>query len=795
MPRRRAGPTGREAGEAYRRILKVVRRRAGLLEAAMLIVILAVAAYIRLVPAIKYGLELDANDPWIAYWIAKYFIENGLFNLDGLRDVKLFWYPVGRDLLTTESIGVSWLAAATYPIGKALGLTLRQWISLFPVYAGVAATLLSYLLVKRLTGSGLAGLAAAALMAVSPASIVRTTAGFVEKIGFSLPFILAFLILLHKGLSEGDRRRRLFYSALAGAVAGLVGWMWGGIHFVIALYAMLILVDSVLRPPSRETLEAYLAAGLMLIAVSSPYPAVGILYYVREIGVAALVAMAYYALLYALHTRLGFYRPLFGVWLFTTIAIIGLIAVYNGLVPVSGRILAALGVDVPSPLVTSVQEHQPASLRTIMAQAGIPLLLALVGLSLEVYRLARGGAERSPATAFRLTVYIAAVLLVYMTSRMAYFMQLAGFATTIAAGLAVGSLVAGPPQPPTPSRRYKKKLYAPATSDPLKLVGAALAVMVVAASAVAYAFTSYSQVELRAPAIDTSMLPPLVFNTPQGSKLVVPFNDAWKIALNWIKENTPEDAIIVSWWDYGYWITVNTGRRTVADGATFNETQIRILARILTGTEDEASALLPLLGAEPNKTYIVFYDAFHVIVDERGVATVLPMFSSARSPVDPTLFFVNHGRGDLIKSFQMLRIAWRIDPFNSNPFNIKYSSRYVDPEGNNYLHFPGFIGGPQENVELVRNTLIYKMTIYGMENLLDKIVVGPRCSGVLDNVTATLPSVFASNAVGVLPLAPVTMDRFSLEAVAVDCIEGSVFETTVSTQASFVAVFIYKWLG
>ena len=754
--------------------------------------------YIRATPAIKYGLELDANDPWIAYWIAEYFINNGLFNLDGLRDVELFWYPVGRDLLMTESIGVSWLAAATYPIGEALGLTLRQWISLFPVYAGTAATILSYILVKRLTGSGVAGLVAAAFMAVTPAAIVRTTAGFVEKIGFSMPFILGFLIMLHKGLSEADRRRRLAYSAAGGALAGLVGWLWGGIHFVVALYALIMVIDSIVRPPSREAAEAYLAAGLLMMLVSSPYPAVGPKYYIAEIGVLAPLAMAYYALLYTLHSRLGFYRPAFGLWLTGVLTVVGLIAVYSGLIPVGGRILAALGVSVPSPLVTSVQEHQPAQLRSILTQAGIPFLFTLAGFAYEAYRFLRGRYEATHTTAFRLSIYIITILLVYMTTRMAYFLQLAGLATTVAAGLAVGGLIPGvslQAQPSPAKARKRRKTVEAASSDPLRLVGLGLAVMVVVASALAYAFTSYSQVELRAPAIDTSMLPPLIFNTPQGSKLVVPFNDAWKEALRWIRENTPEDAVIVSWWDYGYWITTNTGRRTVADGATLNETQIRILARILTGNEHEASALLPLLGAEPNKTYIVFYDAFHVIVDERGVVTILPMFSSARSPVDPTLFFVNHGRGDLVKSFQMLRIAWRIDPFNSNPFNIAYSSRYVDPDGNNYLHFPGFVGTPQENVELVRNALLYKMTIFGMQNLLDRIVEGPRCAGVFDNTTAVVPAVFASNSVGVLPLAPVDFDRFSLEAVIVDCIEGSITETTVSTQASIVAVFIYKWQG
>jgi len=36
-------------------------------------------------------------------------------------------------------------------------------------------------------------------------------------------------------------------------------------------------------------------------------------------------------------------------------------------------------------------------------------------------------------------------------------------------------------------------------------------------------------------------------------KLPVP-SPAWHIALDWVRGNTPQDALIVSWWDYGYWI-------------------------------------------------------------------------------------------------------------------------------------------------------------------------------------------------------------------------------------------------
>ena len=37
-------------------------------------------------------------------------------------------------------------------------------------------------------------------------------------------------------------------------------------------------------------------------------------------------------------------------------------------------------------------------------------------------------------------------------------------------------------------------------------------------------------------------------------------SDAWCETLTWVKENTREDSIILSWWDYGYWIERIAGR-------------------------------------------------------------------------------------------------------------------------------------------------------------------------------------------------------------------------------------------
>ena len=68
--------------------------------------------------------------------------------------------------------------------------------------------------------------------------------------------------------------------------------------------------------------------------------------------------------------------------------------------------------------------------------------------------------------------------------------------------------------------------------------------------------------------------------------------DDWKDATLWIKENTSENAVIASWWDYGYWITTLSERTTLADNATLIDWQIKKLAYTLITTPDNAWHIL-----------------------------------------------------------------------------------------------------------------------------------------------------------------------------------------------------------
>jgi len=48
----------------------------------------------------------------------------------------------------------------------------------------------------------------------------------------------------------------------------------------------------------------------------------------------------------------------------------------------------------------------------------------------------------------------------------------------------------------------------------------------------------------------------------------------WLQALSWISQNTPANAKIISWWDYGYWISVMGNRTTFIDNGTLNSTRM-----------------------------------------------------------------------------------------------------------------------------------------------------------------------------------------------------------------------------
>jgi asparagine N-glycosylation enzyme membrane subunit Stt3 len=93
----------------------------------------------------------------------------------------------------------------------------------------------------------------------------------------------------------------------------------------------------------------------------------------------------------------------------------------------------------------------------------------------------------------------------------------------------------------------------------------------------------------------------------------------WYDTLMWMKYELPNDAIVVSWWDYGYWISIIGNKTTLADNGTINTTQIANIGRIFMSNETEAIKILETYKRDERRPeYIVVFTTFDANGNERG---------------------------------------------------------------------------------------------------------------------------------------------------------------------------------
>ncbi len=84
------------------------------------------------------------------------------------------------------------------------------------------------------------------------------------------------------------------------------------------------------------------------------------------------------------------------------------------------------------------------------------------------------------------------------------------------------------------------------------------------------------------------------------------FNDAWAGAMYKIRDNSQENAIINSWWDFGHWFKAYSDRAVTFDGASQNTPQAHWIGKVLlTSDEKEAVGILRMLDCSGNDAFDV----------------------------------------------------------------------------------------------------------------------------------------------------------------------------------------------
>jgi len=173
----------------------------------------------------------------------------------------------------------------------------------------------------------------------------------------------------------------------------------------------------------------------------------------------------------------------------------------------------------------------------------------------------------------------------------------------------------------------------------------------------------------------------LASRMPDGSQHII---DDYREAYYWLRKNTPEDAKIMSWWDYGYQIGGMADRTTLVDNNTWNNTHIATVGKAMSSSEEVS----------------------YPILRKHDVDYVLVIFGG----------LLGYSGDDINKFLWMIRIAEGIwpDEVKERDFFTARGEYKVDHEA----------------TETMKNSLMYKMSYYNYNSLFGPGQAQDRVRGV-----------------------------------------------------------------
>lgn len=231
-------------------------------DAVVLVFIVVLAFLIRMATFRyeQYGYFL-AFDPGHHFRVAEYIAKTGEFPILWL----LSNYPYGAYVV--EPFGLYYTSVVVYKsIGAMLGLSFREAYFLTPALVGSLTLVPVYLLLREAAGAR-AGFYGAAILALMPANISRSVAGYYRGDAFFLLFaIFAFYFFVRSIKEPGSR-----CAFLSGVMLGLSGFVWNGHLFAFVVLSCFLAAHSFLqflrRRSDTKVMLRFLVAVLTGIAM------------------------------------------------------------------------------------------------------------------------------------------------------------------------------------------------------------------------------------------------------------------------------------------------------------------------------------------------------------------------------------------------------------------------------------------------------------------------------------------------------------------------------------------------
>jgi dolichyl-diphosphooligosaccharide--protein glycosyltransferase len=542
--------------------------------------------------AADYGFELNEFDPFFNYRATKYLLENGVDAYVNWHD-DMSWYPQGRDVFSTSQVPLHFTAAFFYQI-FGTGSNLYDFTIVFPVVFGSLTAIVIFALV-RVIGGTTAGLFASLFFALSPSIIIRGTIGWFKSEPLGLFYGLLAVYLFLSGIKSQNPKVALGKLIGAGIFLAIGFASWGGIQFFLMPIGLFIVALPFIRKDHKFLLWAIPVFVVTTVAISVGFARPGISF-LTGIGGFALIGPTIFLIALTFVQKFSTQENMLRnslIFLGSSI-VAGFAILFSNILSLpSFRYLNAINplLTTHDPLVDSVAEHATPTLDQTFTFLSVLLLFAGLGIWLIFRKHVKNQNTSSINIKNEMTVFalIIGLMGVYAGGT---FARLELFAATSVIILSSVGLAA-----------ITSEILGKATSQIKKgFFGSGKVTKISYAVVIIALLLSPTIFPVSANWISMVKVPPTILNG--GSNFAITTND-WPETLEWIKNNTPNDAVIASWWDYGYWITTLGERKTIADNATLDTNTIAKLAKMLLSPPDDSWKILQELGADYVVVYVV----------------------------------------------------------------------------------------------------------------------------------------------------------------------------------------------
>uniref|UniRef100_A0A182R198 Dolichyl-diphosphooligosaccharide--protein glycosyltransferase subunit STT3A n=1 Tax=Anopheles farauti TaxID=69004 RepID=A0A182R198_9DIPT len=564
----------------------------------------------RLFSVLRFESVIHEFDPYFNYRTTKHLAEQGFYNFHNWFDDRA-WYPLGRIIGGTIYPGLMVTSAVLYRLMWLANITVdirNVCVFLAPFFSSLT-TIVTYLLTKEIHSSG-AGLVAGAMISIVPGYISRSVAGSYDNEGIAIFCMLLTYYTWIKAVKTGA----ILWATLAALAYFYMVSSWGGYVFLINLIPLHVLA---LMATGRFTHRVYIAYSTLYTIGTILSMQISFVGFQPVQSSEHMLAFGVFGLC-QLHAFVDYVRSAVPREHFDTLfqalvvtiasiaALIGLALTVTGKIsPWTGRFYSLLDPSYAKnhiPIIASVSEHQPTSWSSFYFDLQILVFLFPAGLYFCFAKL-------SDANIF---IILYGVTSIYFAGVMVRLMLVLAPVMCILSGIAISHLLtkyirnmdvgvggvtgagaglggAGTSTDHGSNRKVKARYEQQQTS--VKNEVAIGFVLLVTLLLVTYTFhcTWVTSEAYSSPSIVLSA------RSQDGGRIIF---DDFREAYYWLKMNTPEDARVMSWWDYGYQITAMANRTILVDNNTWNNTHISRVGQAMASTEEKAYEIMKELDVD-----------------------------------------------------------------------------------------------------------------------------------------------------------------------------------------------------